>query len=167
MKKIETERKYIIKMPDISRIESEKGFTSSEIVQIYLSDSEMTHRIRKRVYRCGKEEYTENTKRRISAMSSVESEREISENEFLKLMENIEPHSRPLKKTRITFEFSSKILELDIYPEWKKTCILEVELEGENEKIVLPEFLEIIEDVTGKREYSNHRMSFEFPKEIE
>lgn len=165
MKKIETERKYIIEKPDINNIMSSRGFTSSEITQIYLSDSEKTHRIRKRVFSDGTVEYTENTKMRISLMSSVESEREISENEFLKLSEGIEAGSHPIKKTRLTFEYMSKIFEIDIYPEWKKTCILEVELQGEGEDIDFPNFIKIISDVTGKREYSNHRMAFEFPNE--
>lgn len=165
MKKIETERKFIIEKPDIKILESQNAFTSSEIEQIYLLDSERTHRIRKRVFSFGKVEYTENTKRRISLMSSVEYEREIGENEYKELSKNIEPGSRPVIKRRITFEYLSKIFEIDIYPEWQRSCVLEVELEGEDEKIEFPPFIKIIEDVTGNREYSNHRMAYKFPEE--
>lgn len=165
MKKIETERKYVIQKPDIRILESQSGFTSSEIEQIYLLDSEKTHRIRKRVFTSGTVEYTENTKMRISLMSSVESEREIGENEYKELSLNIEPGSRAVIKRRITFEYLSKIFEIDIYPEWDKRCILEVELDSEDEKIEFPPFIKIIDDVTGKREYSNHRMAYKFPEE--
>ena len=144
MKQIETERKYIIEKPDISILQSKNNFTSSEIVQIYLSDSEKTHRIRKRVFADGCVQYTENTKRRISTMSSLETEREISEDEFLALSKNIEPHSQPVIKTRITFEYLSKTFEIDVYPRWKSTCILEVELPSEEEKIAFPSFIKHI-----------------------
>lgn len=166
MKKIETEKKYIILKIDAKTLEEQNAFTSSEITQIYLSDSEMTHRIRKRVYADGVTEYTENTKKRISVMSSVESENIIGAERFESLKENIEPGSRALKKTRITFEYSSKTFEIDVYPEWKNTCILEVELDREDENIDFPDFLTILADVTGKKEYSNHSMAHRFVQEL-
>ena len=165
MRKIETERKYVIEKPDIEALMSQNDFTSSEIEQIYLLDNEKTHRIRKRVFSNGTVEYTENTKMRISHMSSVESEREIGENEYKELSASIEPGSHAVIKRRVTFEYLSKVFEIDIYPEWQKCCILEVELESEEEKIDFPTFIKIIEDVTGNREYSNHRMAYKFPKE--
>ena len=165
MQKIETERKYVIEKPDMEAIRSSAGFTESKITQIYLRDSEKTHRIRKREFSDGRIEYTENTKMRISYMSVIESEREIAENEFLRLSKMIEDGSHPLKKTRLTFEYESKLYEVDVYPEWEKTCILEVELDSESETIKFPDFIKTIKDVTGDGEYSNHRMAHRFPKE--
>ena len=166
MKKIETERKYVISKPDISALAAQSGFTSSEITQIYLKDEEKTHRIRKRVYSDGQVEYTENTKQRISHMSSVESEREIDAEVFERLKADIEPLTHPVIKKRITFEFVGKTFEIDIYPEWERSAILEVELKSENEKIEFPEFINVLKEVTGMREYSNHSMAYKFPKEL-
>ena len=167
MKKIETERKYVIVKPDVNLLMSQNGFTSSDITQIYLFDKEKTHRIRKRVFSDGREEYTENTKRRISALSSIETEEEISCEKFCELMRQIAPNSSAVQKTRITFEYCNKVFEVDIYPKWDKTCILEVELENENEQIAFPDFINTVRDVTGDRKYSNHSMAYEFPKEID
>ena len=48
---LEIERKYIIKMPDFSLLESQEGYTKSDILQIYLSsENGETHRIRRRTY---------------------------------------------------------------------------------------------------------------------
>ena len=163
--KIETERKYIIEIPNVKILEAMSGFTSSEITQIYITDPERTHRIRKRVYLGGGVEYTENTKKRISGMSSIENERAITEDEFDVLKERIEPNSRALAKRRVTFEFLNKVFEIDVYPEWQRLCILEVELEREDEKIVFPSFINVICEVTGRREYSNHSMAYNFPDE--
>ena len=166
MKKIETERKYVIKKPDMKTLEMQSNFTSSKITQIYITDSDKTHRIRKRIWKNGEVEYTENTKQRISPMSSIESEKEIDEKEFERLLQFIEAGTHPVIKTRVTFEFYSKTFEIDIYPEWKSSSVLEVELEREDEEIIFPEFIKIIKEVTGKREFSNHRMAYEFPTEI-
>ena len=99
-------------------------------------------------------------------MSSIENEREISEDEFLELAKNIEQGTRPLMKTRRTFEYCGRTVELDFYDAWEKTCILEIELGSENEKVTLPEFIEVLKDVTGNKSYSNHTMARKFPKEI-
>lgn len=166
MKKIETERKFVIKKPDMKTLEMQSNFTSSKITQIYITDSDKTHRIRKRIWKNGEVEYTENTKQRISPMSSIESEKEIDEKEFERLSQFIEIGSHPVLKTRVTFEFISKTFEIDIYPEWERSSVLEVELDREDEEIIFPEFVKIIKEVTGKSEFSNHRMAYEFPTEI-
>ena len=43
---------------------------------------------------------------------------------------------------------------------------MEVELESEDERMELPEFIRVIKDVTGLRDYSNHSMAHSFPAEI-
>ena len=47
---IETERKYVIKMPEISALQKMKNYSADEIIQIYIpSENGATHRIRKRI----------------------------------------------------------------------------------------------------------------------
>ncbi len=77
-KQIETERKYVIKMPDLSYLRRAVGSTESNITQIYLSSEPgKTHRIRKREYP-EKTVYIENRKTRISSVSVIEEEGEIT-----------------------------------------------------------------------------------------
>ena len=163
---IETERKLVIAMPDIEKMKKEEGYTESLIEQIYLSDPDLTRRVRKREYSSGRREYTENTKMRISKMSSIENEREITEDEYLRLSLKIEDGAKPLLKTRITFFYDGKTVEIDVYPNWKRTAILEVELEREDEEIALPGYITVIKEVTGDRAYSNHSMAHAFPSEL-
>ena len=164
---IEIERKYIIKLPLIDLIKKESGFTESCITQIYLnSDAGVTHRVRKRVYE-GKATYTETKKTRIDKMSVIEDEREITEAEYLSLSSDIKQGTRPIFKTRYTFLSGEKVVEIDVYPDWKRTCILETELSSREEIVTFPEFINIIKEVTGQFEYSNASMAKCFPKEIE
>ncbi len=163
---IEIERKYIIKMPSVAFLRGEEGYTESRIVQIYLeSENGVTHRIRSRKYE-GFTEYTETKKTRVDSMSAFEEEKEISEEKFLCLSEKIKSGSHPLIKTRYTFLYKGVKVEIDVYPGWERSAILETELETREAVAELPSFIEVVREVTGDKRYSNAAMSQVFPKEI-
>ena len=152
-------------MPDFNSLSSLLGYRMSRITQIYLtSEKGVTHRVRSRVTD-NTAVYTETKKVRIDAVSSREDEREISESEFYTLIKNIREGSRPVIKNRHVFSYKGKIFEIDEYPEWKKTAIMEIELESREEKIEMPDFLEIVSEVSGDFRYSNSAMSQSFPSE--
>ena len=162
---IETERKYIIKMPDFSLLAKAENYSADDIIQIYLpSESGSTHRIRKRT---GEKSVvcTETEKVRIDKTSSIEKEGEISEERFELLSKNILPGTNVINKTRHTFEYRGQVFEIDVYPEWKKTAIMEAEIPSADHRFDMPEFIKVIEEVTGQKEYSNASMSRAFPKE--
>ena len=162
---IEIERRFIIKIPPLEIMRQSDGYTESEIAQIYLdSGSNLTHRIRSRKS-AGNTAYTETKKIRIDRMSAIEDEREISEGEFYELIKKQKVGTVPVRKTRHTFHFEGQLFEVDIYPNWKKTCILETELKNKDERVLFPYFIEIIEEVTGDKTYSNVQMSRRFPQE--
>ncbi len=162
---VEIERKYIIKMPDVSLIKGYTDYTESEILQIYLpSEKGETRRIRRRVYG-DKTVCTETKKIRIDGMSSTEIEREISPAEFENLSLEIKQGTVPITKTRYTFKSEGQLFEIDVYPRWKKTAIMETELENRGKQVKIPDFIEIVREVTGNREYSNAAMSRSFPPE--
>ncbi len=162
---VEIERKYIIERPCLSDMERCEGYFASEIVQIYLaSDKGTTRRIRKRTSE-GVSRFYETEKVRIDEMSVTETEREISEDEFLALLGEQEPKTKPIIKTRHAFRFSGISYEIDVYPEWKSTAILENELEKRDTVVEHPSFIRILREVTGIREYSNAAMAKSFPPE--
>ena len=166
-KQVEIERKYIIKMPDPKMISSESGYTESRILQIYLeSEPGETHRIRRRE-RSGAFVYTETIKKRIDKISSFEDEREISEEEFIRLSKKMKSGTRPIIKTRYTFDRGGQTFEIDVYPDWERTAIMETELDSREKAVEIPSFLEIVREVSGDFRYSNASMSREFPKEDE
>lgn len=164
---IETERKYIIKMPCISDMAQQGDYSVSEITQTYLSSPQgVTNRVRKRVY-SDKTLYTQTKKVRIDKMSAYEDEREISENEYIKLMSERKLGTASILKNRYTFNFRGQIFEIDIYPQWQRTAIMETELDNRDKEVVMPPFIEIVREVTGHKGYSNAAMSAFFPKEDE
>ena len=157
--------KYIIKIPDMEKMRSLSSYTNSDIEQIYLeSDPGVTRRIRSRTSSLSTV-YTKTVKRRIDSLSCLEDECEIDEDTYKSLSLEMKKDTSPVYKVRHTFVFNSQLFEVDIYPEWQRTCILETELPSRDTEIDFPDFVEIVRDVTGVKEYSNASMSRTFPKE--
>lgn len=163
-KNIEIEKKYIILLPGEKELSSMENYEKSHITQIYLSsEAGVTHRVRSRE-RSGKVTYTETKKIRIDKCSSFEDEREITEGEFFELCKKARADSLPVKKVRHTFLYLGQLFEIDVYPAWKNTAILETELESREQVVKFPEFLKIVREVTGERAYSNASMAKSFPE---
>ena len=165
-KGVEIERKYIIYMPCIEELTSYPSYTVSRITQTYIESAEdVTHRVRERVF-SDHTQYTETKKIRIDRMSTHELEREIGFGEYSELLARIKSGTTPVHKTRHTFEYLGKTIEIDIYPGWLRTAIMETELEDREEMVEFPDFIKIIREVTGDRRYSNAAMSISFPEEV-
>ena len=162
---IEIERKYIIVKPCEDVLRSQRDFTESEIVQIYLpAVARQTRRVRRRAYG-DRVDYIETRKIRIDKMSVTEIERDITEEEFIELSKMAAEGTHPVRKRRYTFTHGARTLELDFYPEWEHTCIMETELPDRETVVELPEFIKVVREVTGIKEYSNAAMSHAFPTE--
>ena len=163
---VEIERKFVIMKPDMSKLESIDGYSSSDIDQTYLtSDPGVTRRVRSRRYgKCTV--YTETKKTRVDEMSSLEDEKELEKQEYEILLGEIKEGTSTIRKTRITFKHLSRVFEVDVYPEWTRTCILEVELPSRDEVVEIPDFITVVEEVTGDKRYSNAAMAHKFPDEL-
>lgn len=162
---IEIERKYIIELPDISLLRRADEFSESEILQIYLeSVNGVTHRIRRRKM-SENVSYTETKKVRIDKCSAFEDERRITHIEFDELRAKMDKNTSPIIKKRYTFVFRGQMFEIDVYPQWKRTAILETELDSREKSVDFPDFIRVLREVTGDRRYSNAGMSRSFPEE--
>ncbi len=158
---IETERKYLIRMPQSAVI---GGAEKSEIEQIYINvrgDYDGS-RIRKRVYG-DRTVYYLTSKKRITDMSAIEDERIISESEYEEMRSLIEVGSRLLKKTRYVMPYRGFDFEIDIYPFWDDRAVMEVELTGEDVEFELPPDISVIKEITSDARYKNHALSRVIP----
>ena len=163
---VEIERKYVIKKPSVEAMRACDGYSESKIVQTYLnSPATETRRVRSRALD-GTVVYTETRKIRIDAMSSTEIEREITGEEYENLLLDSKADCRPIVKTRYTFIHLAQLFEVDVYPEWERSAIMETELDTRDREVVFPDFIDVVRDVTGVKSYSNASMSRSFPPEI-
>ena len=163
---LEIERKFLIFYPKLKELESRPNCTKVDIVQTYLkSDNGSERRIRARGID-GDYMYYLTEKRKISDIKRVEVERRLSKDEYFSLLMEADPNLRSIHKTRYCLTENNQYFEIDIYPEWDKQAIMEVELADENEAINVPNYISVIEEVTDKEEYKNASMAKEMPKQL-
>ena len=90
--------------------------------------------------------YTLTEKKRISNVRRIETENEISEAEYLQMLEHREYGLRTVEKVRYKIPDGKLIWEVDIFSFWKKQAYLEVELDSEDEIFEVPAYLEVIRE---------------------
>lgn len=147
---LEIERKY--KAKNTTFLNETK--ISFKINQGYLNSSaERTVRVRTKD---NKGFITVKGKSNLSGTTRFEWEKEIPFNEALELLKLCEDYI--IEKTRHIVIHKNKTFEIDVFEGKNKgLIIIEVELENENEKIELPEW--ISEEVTGDQRYYNSYIS--------
>lgn len=161
---IETERKFLIELPNLDFLSKVNGCRVREIVQTYLKDEKGTgaeRRVRK-INEDGKITYVFTRKEHITKMSRIEDEREVTLDEYDKLYADAKSE---LSKTRYAFPHEGHTVEIDVYPyeiggdALLGKAVLEVELQSEDEEIILPDFVTVIRELTGTGEFSNKKLA--------
>lgn len=154
-KPLEIERKFLIHMPAVEALKALGGVPHS-ISQTYLHTG--SNGENRRVRRSQAQEtiiYTYTQKKRITDVTCIEEEREITEAEYTALLLQKRERSATLSKTRWKIPYEGHIVEVDIYPFWGDYAVLEVELASEDEAFAIPQEITILREVTGERLYKN------------
>lgn len=162
---IETERKFLVRLPDTAELEA-RGCRILRIIQTYLTiDDESGEESRvRRVEESGRISYIYTEKKRISDSSRFEDEYEITGDEYERLI-NSSDDPRELSKTRYAFPYGGHTIEIDVYPTeiggeaLDGLAVLEVELENEGDKVEFPDFIHVVRELTGKKEFSNKALA--------
>lgn len=157
-KPLEIERKYLIRMPDEAVLSSHgKAY---RLTQTYLTGGPNgeNRRVRKTV-RGDCVTYTYTQKTRLTALSCIEEERALTEEEYTAILAEAREDSAPVHKTRWRLPYGTQVLEVDIYPFWQEVAVLEVELTGEDEAVRLPPWISLIREVTGEGRYKNTQIA--------
>lgn len=159
---LEIEKKLLIRMPDLEWIEKNTNVKVAKISQTYLGLKKdgFGERVRKMTIN-DVTKYYHTSKKSLSNMTRIEIEKEISRTKYYEYM-SLKSRRGTLHKTRYIISMNNLKYEIDIYPFWEETAILEIELENENQKYIIPEFIEVIGDVTGNRDYSNSSLVSKF-----
>ena len=163
---LEIERKYLIYYPNIKELDNMDNCTKVDITQIYLkSDDDTERRIRSRGID-GDYSYYLTEKRKVTDVTRVEVERRLTEKEYLELLTKSDNKLHTIHKTRYCLTINNKYYEIDIYPEWNRQAIMEIELSSEDEEVIVPDFISIYKEVTNDTKYKNYNMAKEMPKEL-
>ena len=163
---MEIERKYLIYYPNIKELEELPNCTKVDIAQTYLkSHDDIERRIRARGIE-GNYLYYLTEKRKISNIKRIEVERKLSQDEYLKLLMEADNKLHTIHKTRYCLIENNQYFEIDIYPQWQNQAIMEIELNDESQEFSIPNFINIIKEVTDDDKYKNYEMAKEMPKEL-
>ena len=160
----EIERKFLIEIPNLEYLESLPNCEKVQIVQTYLkSNDDEEIRIRQRGSN-GSFTYSKTRKINISNLKRIEVEERLTEEEYINELLNSDPNKGQIIKTRYCLSYNNQYFEIDIYPFWKDKAIAEIELSSEKQKIELPPFLEVIEEVTDNISYRNSEIAKQIKK---
>lgn len=170
MKHLEKERRFLIKFPlspEITAQLNDPINPAARIIQVYLkNESGLVERVRAISMEIGASRFKNffhTIKKHVSPGISEEDENEISAEQYENLLQRADEKRQGINKVRYYLDYQGKHFELDIFlgEFFNKPClvILEIELDDLSEKIELPPHLEIVEEITGKPEYSNYMLS--------
>lgn len=163
----EIERKFLIEMPDLNYLENLPTCEKVQIVQTYLkSDDNEEVRIRQRGSK-NSFTYSKTRKIAISNLKRIEVEERLTEEEYINELLNADPERGQIIKTRYCLVYNSQYFEIDIYPFWKDKAIVEIELSNEKDKIDLPPFINVIDEVTDDFKYKNSEIAKQIKKGLE
>ena len=157
----EIERKLLIKKPSDEDLNSLDVVNRSSIIQTYLlsGNNEVERRVRQRGTD-GDYSYFYTEKRETGNIGErIETEKKITIKEYVSYMADTDFSKHQIVKTRYCFIYKNQYFELDIYPFDNEKAILEIELGDINDKFELPEFIEVIKDVTDDKRYKNNHIA--------
>ena len=150
---LEIERKFLIAMPSATFLAQGQAW---EIVQTYLipKGGEDNRRVRKS-QQGERVVYTCTAKTRVTPLTCIEKEETLTQEEYEAELAHPRPNSAPVHKTRYKIPYGGHTLEIDVYPFWQDTAVLEVELADERETLTLPQEIVVLREVTGVGLYKN------------
>ncbi len=155
----EIERKYLIFMPNLNELLENYAVSKVNIIQTYLvGTDEEERRIRQRGSD-GSYSYFYTEKRVVTDVSRVETEKKISQTEYLNYMMEADTSLKQIRKDRYCFIYENNYIELDVYPFWNNTAIVEVELTNESDAVKLPPELKVIKEVTTDVRFKNYSLA--------
>lgn len=155
----EIERKFLIEMPDIEYLESLPNCEKVKIVQTYLNSSDDEEiRIRQRGNN-GSYTYSKTRKINVDSMKRIEIETRLTQEEYINELLNADPTRGQIIKERYCLCYKNQYFEIDIYPFWDDKAIAEIELISEEQKIDIPAFLNVIDEVTDDINFKNSEIA--------
>ncbi len=151
----EIERKFLIKYPDVNFLLKNPLCRVLKMEQTYLKGGARVRKIEEK----GNISFIKTLKKHISDIKREEKEWQISEEEYIKDLQNKAEGTTTIKKIRYAFPLESLVLEIDVFPFWNDRAFLEIELENEEQEFLVPEFLEVIKEVTFDKRYNNSSLA--------
>lgn len=153
---IEKFNKYLINVDDalLERIKNEDNYSTSHIVQHYLtSENNMERRIRRRE-RGDDVMYSYSEAKYLATNERIKVDRVLTKRQYKDFENQIDRNLNVTDKMRYSFIHNDSFYKLDVFNFDKTKGIISTENEAE-----LPEYIDVIKDVTGNVNYKNYYLA--------
>ncbi len=150
--------KYLIGLPTLETLRS-YGATSIDMMQTYLTQTTpgVVRRIRQQ--RNGREYLYFYTEKRTTDAGQWETEKPISQKEYIQYLMEGDSSLRSVHKTKYRFSFAQHRFEIDVYPFSQERAILRAAMESGEQTVPFPPELHILREVTGDPAYRNRMLA--------
>ena len=160
---LECERKFLVKMPDLAALRRLDNCAEVKILQTYLKPDKGGGERRLRIRSLlGHDTYVLTRKKPTGDLGSrIETERNLSAEEYLQYLKERDRRRSSINKTRfcIMDRETGHYLELDVYDEDRRYAVLEIETATLHELVRFPGCLQLMREVTGDERFSNHSIA--------
>ena len=159
--KTEVFNKYLIDVNDevIAEMSKKQNYVHSHIIQHYLeSRNGMERRIRQRE-RNGSLLYTYSEANYLSTNERIKTDRVLSERQYYDYMNDVDKNLNVIDKQRYSFIEDNRFYKLDVFDFDTSKGILSVQLPKEAVNVKLPEFVNVVKDVTDDINYKNYYLA--------
>lgn len=103
--------------------------------------------------------YFYTVKKHIRSGERLEVERMISQREYEELLALKDPTLQTIKKRRLCFFWENQFIEVDLFENPKGLVLMEIEQSELQRDLILPPFIEVVNDVTDDKRYSNRELA--------
>ena len=153
---LETRRKFLIRRPNMEQLENRSNCQGVDILQAYLH-SEIPGeliRIRQRGSN-GNYVYFKTRKRILGNQQRIELEERLNRNEFEELLAQRDRSYQVIRKRRYCLSENGLYYNIDLFPQWQEQALMEIETYARDDRVIIPDGIELIREVTGEEAYSN------------
>lgn len=148
------EKKYLIRIPDISYLDKLGGCSKVKMTLTYLNGSSEQCDVKLLLRNeDGKKFY-----QKIIKGNNKKSTISLKAEEYIDELDNKLLNRNPIIKYRYSFIYHSVYYKIDIFED-KDFSILEVDLLNSHETVHFPSFIEVLKDVSGDPNYKNYNLS--------
>ena len=158
-KHCEIERKYLIAMPDLAALEREYQTEGVDMMQTYLQQTnpQVTRRIRQQ--KNGGEYLYFYTEKRVSDSGQWETEKPISEKQYIQYLMEGDTSLHAVHKTKYRFTYEGTPFEIDVYPFCAERAVMRAALPVGQSTLTAPPQIQVLREVTGDPAFKNRQLA--------
>lgn len=159
-KPVEKFYKYLVNVDEklIETIKKEANYSYQHIEQHYLvSTNGVERRIRRRE-RNGSSLYSFSEANYLSTNERIKTDKVLSERQYYDYLSEVDPNLKAIDKERYSFISNNMFFKLDVFNFDKTMGLLSVQANSEQD-IKVPEYFDVVKDVTENKSYKNYHLA--------